>query len=452
MKPRAAAFCAAIALAYSCAAASTAGEIDIAAGSPASAFTESVGIGASFSKDPAENRYVISLLQAAKIRHIRGADIQTMTEGWYGPGNRQAYIDFYDTLSAAGIRSTLLTTSDYNAHTVQTPAVIAAALGAFRRGTIEALEAPNELDSCCGDAGWPADDATMLQRLWDLVHARNSPFSGLAIIGPSLAHGDYLRLGDESASEDFANLHDYQAGFMPETSGWGGRAPYSGPYGYGALQFSLANARRSCPACKVVVTEAGYGKRIPSPNSIPESVEAAWVPRLYLWSFMNGVARTYPWLIGPRKAELGVVRADLTQRPGYRALAGLMKILSGAEPARTCAYPLRILGDVRDVQAVAFCKAGGEVALVLWIAAQDFDTNKQVATPVAAQTVAIVPGSAPARTLAWSFGDDGAWAATQAPNLAAFAVTTHPQIVVFNAAGPARLGPLPAAPAIGEAR
>jgi hypothetical protein len=397
-------------------------------------------MGGVYGNTSASDAYVIRLLSAAKLRHVRGPYLRALTEGWY---DRTSYIAHFDNLAAAGIPSAMLTTSDVESVVKETPAVIAAQYGAFRHGTIDALEGPNELNT--RDANWAADDNVMVQRLWTLTHGGNASLTGVGTIGPSLANGDYGPLGNDSAYEDYLNIHAYLVGHMPETTGWGGGATWSAGYGYGDIRYWRADARQSCSLCKIVVTETGYSKK-QGGGGIPESVEARYIPRLYLWNFINGISRTYPWLIAPvDDSTLGLLRADLTLRPSYKALSGLMNILYDPAAAGSCAYPVRISGTTKDVQAVEFCKTSGEVDLVVWIARQDYDANTNTMAPPASQTVSITPNTPPTRSAFWQYDDTGSWTATTNASLASLTVTSRPSIVVFNG-GVVQIPVLPTSP------
>ena len=420
----------------------TGASIAVASGDAAWAFTDSVGMNvhtnSGYPRYSQNQAYAVALLRAAQIRHARGYDLQ------FGPADATS-IAFVNAMASAGIRSSAGMTSAFNARTPETPSYLSSAIAVLQPGAVEALEGPNELDTCCGDANWAADDRSSMQTLAKATSTQAN-LAGLPIVGPSIVFADASAMGDLSTYQTYNNTHIYYAGFMPENTGYGGPSSWSNGYRYGSLSYNLANTLQNCASCRTMVTETGYSTVPNTRNSVPEDVEAAWITRLLLNHWAGGVPRTYLYELmaydtTTPDGTLGLIRPDLTPKPAFKALAGMMQILADTQHAGSCARPVTIGGAIANVRAVELCKASGEVDLVVWIAAQGYDTNAFAYTPVAPQTVVVA--TAPAPTSAWSYDGTGSWSANASPNLGAFVVKDYPQIITLGGPKPT---PLPALP------
>lgn len=206
------------------------------------------------------------------------------------------------------------------------------------------------------------------------------------------------------------NLHYYQAGFMPETNGWGGGDFYNNSYGslaYVKDQFTLTSS-----AMPTWASEAGYYTATPLQGALPEANLAAYIPRLLLNNLANGVSRTYLYELfdegmatasliatNPGQAEqysYGLIRNDGSFKPSYTAIRSL--ITSLADPGTAFApgsLPLTISGATSNVHQMLFQKRDGSYWLAVWIAASGYNLNTQAETPVSPQNITVsIGGSA----------------------------------------------------------
>ena len=206
------------------------------------------------------------------------------------------------------------------------------------------------------------------------------------------------------------NLHYYQAGFMPETGGWGGGDFYGNSYGslaYVKDQFTVTSS-----ALPTWATEAGYYTSIPAEGALPEANLAAYIPRLLLNNFGHGVSRTYLYELldegvasstliasNPGQAEqysYGLIHNDGSFKPSYTAISSLIALLADPGTAFTPgSLPLTISGSTSNVHQMLFQKRDGSYWLALWIAAQGYNVNTQAETPVSPQAITVTVGGTP---------------------------------------------------------
>jgi hypothetical protein len=124
-------------------------------------------------------------------------------------------------------------------------------------------------------------------------------------------------------------------------------------------------------------TETGYYNNPVQFGWIPEHLSAKYIPRLYAKYFNRGIERTYLYELanqGPstsdREQNFGLVRFDMTEKPGFNALENLIDLLEepGA-PAFTPAsldYTLTGSGAVAALHHTLLQKSNGTFYLLLW--------------------------------------------------------------------------------------
>jgi len=110
----------------------------------------------------------------------------------------------------------------------------------------------------------------------------------------------------------------------------------------------------------------------------------------------------------------------------------MMQILADKPHSGRCGFPISIRGPVIRVRAVEFCKATGEVDLVLWLADQGYDTNALKATPVMPVRVALETNPHLARPVLWTYGGSGTWTSATSIELSSLIVTDFPEILVIH--------------------
>ena len=191
---------------------------------------------------------------------------------------------------------------------------------------------------------------------------------------------------------DFGNLHNYPGGRHPGTGGWGDN-------GYGSINWNLALIKRSAAYKPVVTTETGYWDDMATPNAVPESVAARYLPRLLLEQFRKGILRTYiyelcdsPQVGVAADSGYGLIRRDGSRKPAFLAVRNLLQLFTDPGPA-VPVVPLdyTVAGGGEDLRDMAFQKRDGTYLLALWIESSgyDVDTRRTVPVPTAPATVRV---------------------------------------------------------------
>jgi hypothetical protein len=235
---------------------------------------------------------------------------------------------------------------------------------------------------------------------------------------------------------NYNNLHVYFGGRNPGSVGWG-TPDWQGNF-YGSLAFWLNQASLDGPSTQTMVTETGYmsfpGQAIP--YTIPENVEASYIPRSLLMAFRAGVRRTYLYelLDEPSSPGYGLLHSDLSPKASYTAVQNLIAIFSDEGPNFT---PGRLsyatTGGGSSLKQLLLEKRDGSFWLVLWLEQSSFDTVNYVPTPVTAQTVNLTLGSGYA---CWGVGnfDDAGNVTWNTPNTSGRSIplTVSDQIMVVK--------------------
>jgi len=324
--------------------------------------------------------------------------VRYLRDGLYDTGTTwQAYYDRHNALGAMGIKGLF---------TVAAPSVPEETLRTYpsrMSRSFEAYEATNEYD-LSGVAAWPS---LLRQSLAQLHALREDPrLSKFRLYGPalSMSAAAFAALGNVSVYYDVANLHYYMAGRHPGTPGWGDG-------GYGSIDWNLAFAKRYAPGKPIVATETGYYDDLAIGDSAPAAIVGRYMPRLLLEQFRKGVQRTYIYeLIDDptpgvaARSGFGLIRADGSSKPAFRAVASLIRVFSdrgAAVPARSFTYTLE--GGDGNVRQMAFQKRDGSMLLAVWIEAAGFDPGTRQMVAVPPQTVRIsAPAALPlARSYRW---------------------------------------------------
>jgi len=365
------------------------------------------------------------------VRHLR--------DGLYDNGTTwQEYYDRHNALGAMGIKGLF---------TVAAPSVPEETLRNFPSRTsssFEAYEATNEYD-LTGGAAWPS---LLRQSLVQLHALREQPsLSKFPLYGPalSMSAAAFAALGNVSAYYDVANLHYYMAGRHPGTPGWGDG-------GYGSIDWNLAFARRYAPGKTIVTTETGYYDDPAIGDSAPPAIVGRYMPRLLLEQFRKGVTRSYiyeliddptPGVAG--RSGFGLIGADGSSKPAFRAVAGLIRVFSdrGADVTRQ-SFTYTLAGGDTNVRQLAFQKRDGTLLLAVWIEAAGFDVGNRQMIAVPPQTVRIsAPAGLPlARSYRW-LEDGNVLEDTTAAGQANLNVTVNDALTVLQFGSPRRAVPRP---------
>jgi len=321
---------------------------------------------------------VEDLLGALRVHHVRDA----------GTIGKTGLCSAYRSLARAGIRTDFVASIDQDPRTFGQwlPCVGSAA---------EAFEGPNEFNTTGGD--WAQRLRTYQQVLYQTL--KSSPATAhLPVIAPALTVSDaYRSLGNIAGDADVGNSHDYLMGHNPGAAGYCGADAGGRPHSW--IECELADSRVTTGTKPVMATETGYGTGA-SAYAIDPTVQAKYVPRLFLEHFNAGIARTYEYELIDEGTDAyngyGLVDAKLRPKPAFVALENLVRAI-GASPSATREpkFPIVLRAASGDVHHTLLERGGGFV-LILWleVPGEDPSTHQPVAVP--AQHVQIQFGAVPA--------------------------------------------------------
>lgn len=384
---------------------SSAGDLPARRAHSAHDFTESVGVNTHFGdrKTAYYTAYPVirDKLIASGIRYLRDGAIDTA--GRFSTSDQAAR---YRELGRAGLRVQFIFNLNVSREFVQGfPERVAPAFDAY--------EYPNE-HNAADRTGWAAG-----LRAWAPVFhgyvKGSAATAGYPISGPSLIDlGDqpYATLGDLSRWLDYGNVHHYFTSRHPGTVGWGGRGvPPCDAWRYGAIDFSLCNARRVSANKPIQVTETGWGSDSTQRDQVTPALQAKYLARMLLRHFAAGIRRTYIYQFadagGDSFAAYGLVTAQGAEKPAFRYVQGLLAALR--DDVRVDPGELRysLDGNRTDVGELLLRRSDGTFVLALWLEQAGFDpvASRPVTVPRRSLTLRLLP----TYRVAWlrAFGDDG---------------------------------------------
>jgi len=317
---------------------------------------------------------VQSLLRDLRVRHIRDGLIDTTWDEYYKRHNA---------LGKQGIRCVYVTSAKQSAE-------LLAAFPGRVRSDFEGYEAPNEYNNS-GDPNWPETLRAFLPVLNRVTKSSPSLGGRSFVIGPSLTQPDaFGKLTGLQQYFDYANLHNYLAGRNPGTPGWGGG-------GYGSIQWNVDLARGAWDDTPIVTTEIGYSTDADNKQSIPEDIEAKYMPRLILEQLLHRIGRSYIYElidVGPEisknDAAFGLARHDGSRKPAYVALKNLIGLTeeSGSNP-NLKDLPFQLSGETSDVHHLLAERRDGSYFLFFWIEERGFDPDSRKREPVASKAITL---------------------------------------------------------------
>lgn len=356
----------------------------------ADAFIESIGVNThTYYSDTVYGQRFATIeqrLQELGVHHIR-ENLE--------PGRPDQY-QHLNQLAAAGIKSTLILGAPEGgqAELDQLSSVLASDL----RGSVDAVEGPNEYD-LHGGSSWMANLAPYQSQLYSAIKS-NPALASLPVVGPSLGNTN-SEGSDVSGSLDYGNIHSYPNGEAPE----------------GNISTQLTLASQMSGSKPVMATETGYHTAVNwsgDHKPVSEAAEATYMPRLFLEYFRRGIARTFSyeladeWPEGNRdepESNFGLLRNDLSPKPAFIALRNLTTILSDPGPAFTPGQlGYTVSGDQGELHQLLLQKSDGSYYLALWRAASVWDNESHT------------PLSAPSGTVTLSFSEPPASVQEYAPN------------------------------------
>lgn len=419
------------------------------------AFRDSIGVSVHWEyKDTVYGRDTLAVTDAVKalgIRHLRGYDPKTSAS-----------------LARFGVTAMLVAGPE-----VGTPEQIAHTVTAANAKSfvIDAVEGPNEADlfwpmhkyKYHGES-FPAGTLAYQRDLYAAIRSRPE-LRAVHVIGPSLGRtyppaplnsNPYFG-GGLADAVDFGNFHPYPFGgnsfslpFSYDSVAryyWTGNPPSGNldEYPYAFEAYSPPFQPRPMDA-----TETGYPTWR---NGVTEEVQAKYIPRLVAEYCRLGIRRTYLYELvdvrpdtkgGDMEAHFGLMRNDLTRKPAFIALQGLLALVKPIKDAghdnevavkpkvTLLAHMPAGLDRPRYVHSLIVQRSMNESILLIWHEVASADT---VVSPP--RSIAVPPGQIDVtpqeawRPVAW-FDYDLAWHLDRhevAPNTASVSVPLRDQVV-----------------------
>jgi hypothetical protein len=312
---------------------------------------------------------VLNALETLGVRHIR--------DGYYDWASSSPFIAEHQALADAGIGTDYVVPMD----STTTPETIEQFAPEVR--DMEQLEAPNECDvpGNCGASALAGID-NMLGFLPTIDGAGAN--LKVPVVGPSFTQqSSFVSAGNISSEIADNNLHVYFGGRNPGSSGWGDLDTEGN--GYGSFAWWLDQANIDAPGAPVEVTETGYiaYPATTTPYTLPENVEASYLPRTLLLAFQKGIKRTYLYELLDEVSSpgYGIMSSDLTPKPAFTAVENLVSNLQDKGPSfspGTLAYS--IVGGGASLNHLLLQKRDGSFWLILWLEEPSFDAAS--ATPI----------------------------------------------------------------------
>ncbi len=230
------------------------------------------------------------------------------------------------------------------------------------------------------------------------------------VAGPSYIQGNVAAAQDLAAVVDLANVHAYPGAEHPETSGGGSLARF------------VAAARPVFGPAPVIATENGYHTALATGSAhlpVSEGIRARYIPRLLLWSYLQGVRRTYLYELissfdhgdGDPESRFGLLAHDGRPTPGFAALRSLVRLFSGGEAAGA-PFP----GEVEvaapaatpDLVSARFARRDGAVLVPVWLGLDGWDRRSRAPRPdPTPRAVEIRLSEQPRAVRLHRFADDG---------------------------------------------
>lgn len=255
------------------------------------------------------------------------------------------------------------------------------------------------------------------------------------VAGPSYIQGNIAAAENLSASVDLANVHAYPGLEHPETGG------------PGRLGGFLAAVRPVFGSAPVIVTETGYHTALATRSAhlpVSEAVRARYLPRLLLWSYLQGVRRTYLYELissfeggdADPESRFGLIAHDGTPGPSFAAVRNLIRLFGDrAEDATASRDRIGIVlpDGVPDLVAACFQRADGALLLPVWLGVDGWDRNARAPRPdVAPRSVEVRLARPPRRVRLHRFGDDGVVGVTALAPMQTLTVAATDRLAVLE--------------------
>jgi hypothetical protein len=352
----------------------------------ADSFVESIGINTHYyylERTFSDNTTIRSKLEDLGIRHIRdGLDLNFFSD----PKNQALLGD----LNALGIRFSFIT--DPKLYSAEQVRDWVKQVGPEKFMSIENRNEPDHFDRQ-PDGSWPVQEVRDYQvALWNALK-NDEATKNIEVIGPPVTSAEAAEVFGSSVADymDRANIHNYLSTREPETLGWGGD-------GYGSLDYAIRRAAEPMkPGNKTPLSTETCYQNTDDINGLPEKFSGRYIPRQYLFSFINGIPRTYCyqlWDEGQDKQagglNFGFLRFNGSPKPAYTAVQNMISLLSDPgesfEPSRL-EYGLD--GETDGLQKLLLQKRNGDFYLAVWLGKQSWDPINQTEIDIPDQNITL---------------------------------------------------------------
>jgi concanavalin A-like lectin/glucanase superfamily protein len=334
----------------------------------------------------------LSLLNQIGVKHIRdGAQF----------GSSYA-ISWFNTMAGNGI------TADYIVPNLPSSSNITSWLNAVS-SSVEAVEGVNEADGFVRGSTWPSQDAQSQATLYPAARSWNGSIPVLSPTITSESSARSLAAASPAIGSNITgcSMHNYSGWRNIETSGWGGSDLNAG---YGSI---LYNENQSALYCghgfPFYSTEVGWN------NGLPEAVRARYIPRLYAYQTLIGVARTYMYALADDDGfGWGIFDSSANIKPSGVALSNYTKIYNDAGPASLTPLNYSISGAScnqypspnNGLKCLLAEKQDGSYLLGMWLSNESYNGDLHTFETVNPTSVTVSLATAKPVTV-WTFNDDG---------------------------------------------
>lgn len=279
-------------------------------------------------------------------------------------------------------------------------------IATWSAGGLEIAEGGNEPNIAAGGPTRARASAEHQRALYRA--ARGDPRAqAVKVAGPSYIFGNVAAAENLANAVDFGNLHPYPGMEHPETDG------------NGDLRRFVAAVRPVFGAAPILATENGYHTALATESfhlPVSEAVRARYMPRLLLWSFLQGVRRTYLYeLISSQdrgdadpESRFGLLRHDGSPTPAFRAVANLMCLFRSGAGGTAVPPDVVLETEPPDLRAARFLRGDGALLVPIWLGVGAWDQGRRRALPeLAPRPVGLRLPAPPNAVRLHRFADDG---------------------------------------------
>ena len=231
---------------------------------------------------------------------------------------------------------------------------------------------------------------------------------GVKVAGPSYIQGNVAAAQDLAGVVDLGNIHAYPGAEHPETGGGGSLARF------------VAAAWPVFGPAPVLATENGYHTALATGSAhlpVSEGIRARYLPRLLLWSYLQGVRRTYLYELiasfdhgdADPESRFGLLAFDGRPTSAFAAVRNLVGLFKAAAAGAPFGGDVVVTNSATpDLVSARFARRDGAVLVPLWLGLDGWDRRSLAPRPDAPpQPVDILLSRAPRTVRLHRFADDG---------------------------------------------